>query len=186
VPSTLICALRTTSARPTRLRWKSRSILTFWEPIGFNAAFQAATVLMRLPAACIAVRYQDTALHGYLFKSAHTGAPKPTRIISGGYDSTAEELYFFSAAAAVARGYTCTVFDGPGQGSAIIEHGVLFRPDWEAVVRPVIDFAISRREVDAWRIALLGISFGGYLAPRAASVDTTCCLHRRSRRVLAT
>jgi pimeloyl-ACP methyl ester carboxylesterase len=124
---------------------------------------------MRLPAECIAIPFQGATLHGYLFRSAPDAAPKPTLIITGGYDSTAEELYFFSAAAAVARGYTCIVFDGPGQGSAIIEHGVVFRPDWEAVVQPVVDFAISRREVDASRIALLGISFGGYLAPRAAS-----------------
>ena len=90
-------------------------------------------------------------------------------IITGGYDSTAEEAYFFSGAAAVARGYTCLVFDGPGQGAALIEDGLVFRPDWESVIRPVVDFAVGRPEVDPARIAILGISFGGYLAPRAAS-----------------
>jgi len=90
-------------------------------------------------------------------------------IINGGYDSTAEEAYFFSGAAAVARGYTCIVFDGPGQGAAIIEDGLVFRPDWEAVIGPVVDYAVSRPEVDPRKIALLGISFGGYLAPRAAT-----------------
>ncbi len=33
----------------------------------------------------------------------------------------------------------------------------------------MVDFAQSRREIDPDRIALMGISFGGYLAPRAAS-----------------
>ena len=90
-------------------------------------------------------------------------------IITGGYDSTAEETYFFSGAAAVERGYTCIVFDGPGQGAAIIENEMVFRPDWEAVVGPVVDHALMRPEVDPARIALMGISFGGYLAARAAS-----------------
>ena len=46
---------------------------------------------------------------------------------------------------------------------------MVFRPDWEAVIGPVVDFAVTRPEVDPSRIALMGISFGGYLAPRAAS-----------------
>ena len=46
---------------------------------------------------------------------------------------------------------------------------MVFRPDWEAVIGPVIDHALTLPEVDPARIALLGISFGGYLAPRAAS-----------------
>jgi len=122
------------------------------------------------PAAeAIAIPYGGQSLHGYLFRSTGDVKPRPTLIITGGYDSTAEETYFFSGAAAVARGYTCLVYDGPGQGAAIVEDGLVFRPDWEAVVGPLVDFAERRAEVDPARIAMLGISFGGYLAPRAAS-----------------
>ena len=45
------------------------------------------------------------------------------------------------------------------------------RPDWENVVGPVVDYALTRPEVDPERIALMGWSFGGYLAPRAASAE---------------
>jgi pimeloyl-ACP methyl ester carboxylesterase len=134
-----------------------------------RAAFDAAAALMSPTAERITIPHGDAALHGYLFRAADDGVARPTLIITGGYDSTAEETYFFSGAAAVERGYTCIVFDGPGQGSAIIENGTVFRPDWEAVVGPVVDHALSRPEVDPARIALMGISFGGYLAPRAAS-----------------
>jgi pimeloyl-ACP methyl ester carboxylesterase len=37
------------------------------------------------------------------------------------------------------------------------------------VVRPVVDFALKRPEIDPKRLVLIGWSFGGYLAPRAAS-----------------
>ena len=137
-----------------------------------RAAFEAAVALMSPSAERITIPYKDAALHGYLFRAADDRSPRPTLIITGGYDSTAEETYFFSGAAAVERGYTCIVFDGPGQGSAIIENGTVFRPDWEAVVGPVVDYSLTRPEVDPARIALMGISFGGYLAPRAASRES--------------
>jgi pimeloyl-ACP methyl ester carboxylesterase len=134
-----------------------------------RAAFESAAALMSPAAERIAIPYAGATLHGYLFRAIDGDTPRPTLIVNGGYDSTAEEAYFFSGAAAVARGYTCIVFDGPGQGEAIVEDGMVFRPDWEAVIGPVVDFAITRPEVDASKIALLGISFGGYLALRAAS-----------------
>ena len=135
-----------------------------------RAAFEAAVGLMQPKAERVAIPYEvGVTLHGYLFRAADNGAPQPTLIVTGGYDGTAEELYFYGAAAAVARGLTCVVFDGPGQGAAIIEQGLMFRPDWEAVVKPVVDYTVQLPEVDASKIALLGISLGGYLAPRAAS-----------------
>ena len=53
----------------------------------------------------------------------------------------------------------------------IIDHGVPFRPDWENVITPVVDFLLARPDVDPERIALIGLSFGGYLAPRAATAE---------------
>ena len=46
-----------------------------------------------------------------------------------------------------------------------------FRPDWEAVVTPVVDFALNLPEVDATKVVLHGWSFGGYLAPRTATAE---------------
>jgi len=38
-------------------------------------------------------------------------------------------------------------------------------------VTPVVDYLLTRPEVDPARIALMGISVGGYLAPRAAAFE---------------
>jgi hypothetical protein len=61
------------------------------------------------------------------------------------------------------------MFDGPGQGSALYQRGLVFRPDYEAVFTPVVDWAVEQPGVDGDRLLLSGRSFGGYLAPRAAS-----------------
>jgi dipeptidyl aminopeptidase/acylaminoacyl peptidase len=83
-------------------------------------------------------------------------------------------LYFLGAAAALMRGYNCLTFEGPGQGTVVRKQKLPFRPDWEKVVSSVIDFAVSserQEKVDPQRIALIGYSMGGYLAPRAAAFE---------------
>jgi alpha/beta hydrolase family protein len=80
-------------------------------------------------------------------------------------------MFVCHVAAAVERGYNILLFDGPGQGRCLIHDGLLIRPDWENVVRPVIDYALARPEVDPDRIVLAGWSFGGFLAPRAACFE---------------
>ena len=133
--------------------------------------FRRAAELFDLPPDVLQIPYENTRLPGYFFRASDDGAPRPTVIITNGYDGTVEELYFNNAVAALERGYNVLTFDGPGQGSVISEQGIPFRPDWEAVVTPVVDFALTLPEVDPTKIVLHGISFGGYLAPRAATAE---------------
>jgi len=119
----------------------------------------------------VAIPYDGTTLPGYLYLVDDSDAPRPTVVYNSGYDSTLEESYFAIAAAALARGYNVLAFDGPGQGGALRKQRLVFRPDWEAVVTPVVDFALTRPEIDPTRIAIFGYSLGGYLVARAAAFD---------------
>jgi pimeloyl-ACP methyl ester carboxylesterase len=118
------------------------------------------------------IPYEGTTLPGYLYLVDHSATPRPTIIYTSGYDSTLEESYFAIAAAALARGYNVLAVDGPGQGAALREQHLALRPDWEAVLTPVIDFALTRPEVAPARITLFGYSLGGYLVARAAAFDS--------------
>jgi pimeloyl-ACP methyl ester carboxylesterase len=62
-------------------------------------------------------------------------------------------------------------FEGPGQPTVRREQGLGFIADWERVVTPVVSYCEKLSCVDASRIALLGYSFGGFLAPRAAAFE---------------
>ena len=134
-------------------------------------AFGKAIQFFDTPVELVEIPYENTTLKGYFMSADGTNKPRPTVILNGGYDSCSEESYFFSGAAAVARGYNCLLFDGPGQGGALIVEGVPSRYDWEHVVTPVVNYLLTRKDVEQNRIALMGISFGGYLAPRAASAE---------------
>ncbi len=142
--------------------------------------FADAAALLAPPARPLRIPYEGTMLPGYLFLGDDSGEPRPTVLYHGGYDSTLEEAYLALAAGALRRGYNVLAFDGPGQGSTVRDQGLHFRPDWEAVVTPVTNFAIGLSETDPERIALIGTSLGGYLAARAAAFEhriAACVLH---------
>jgi dienelactone hydrolase len=119
----------------------------------------------------VEIPYEGTTLPGYFYKVDDSGKPRPTVIFHGGFDSSLEELYFFGAAAAVRRGYNCLTFDGPGQGLPAREQKLFFRHDWEKVVTPAVDYAVSRPDVDGDNLALIGMSLGGYLASRTVAFE---------------
>jgi hypothetical protein len=122
------------------------------------------------PIERVAIPYESTTLPGYLFTAGGEG-PHPTLIMVNGSDGSISSLRGSGAAAAVARGYNVLLFDGPGQQSMLFEQNTSFRPDWEAVITPVIDFLVARSEVDSTRLAIYGISQAGYWVPRALAFE---------------
>ena len=52
-----------------------------------------------------------------------------------------------------------------------METGPVFPPGLGKVITPVVDFALARDTVDPKRIALLGVSHGGYWVPRAVAFE---------------
>jgi pimeloyl-ACP methyl ester carboxylesterase len=133
--------------------------------------FQHAGALMDVPAETIAIPFEDRVLPGYFLRPARDGRRRATVVLTGGYDGTAEELYFANGAAALARGYNVLAFDGPGQGRVLTEQQLPIRDDWETVIAAVLDYALARDDVDSDRVALIGLSLGAHLAPRAASAE---------------
>jgi pimeloyl-ACP methyl ester carboxylesterase len=132
--------------------------------------FEKAVESMEPPLEKVKVPYEGTELPGFFYRAKGSNGALATVIVQTGFDGTIEELHG-SALAVTARGLNCLTFEGPGQGSVIRDRGLPFRPDWEKVVTPVVDYVLSRDDADPGRLALIGLSFGGYLAPRAAAYE---------------
>ena len=135
-----------------------------------RACFRAALPLLAFPIDIVEVPFQGVTLTGYFGCPDPSGRPRPTVIMPGGYDGTAEEGYP-AIVAGVQRGYNVFSFDRPGQGAVLYEASIVMRPDWEAVLPVVVDAVVARADVDPNRLVLLGRNFGGYLAPRAAAQE---------------
>ncbi|KAI4136920.1 MAG: hypothetical protein L6R39_007561 [Caloplaca ligustica] len=98
----------------------------------------------------------------------------PILINCGGADSTQEELYFMYGISGPELGYAVLTFDGPGQGMALRKDNIPMRPDFETVVSRMInhltDIANDNPNfgLDLDRIAVAGVTMGGYYALRGA------------------
>jgi dienelactone hydrolase len=123
------------------------------------------------PIEPVKIPYENTELHGFIFRGKSTAQKRPLLILVNGSDGSLLDMWTQGGAGAAARGYDCLTFDGPGQGYALWKQNLHFRPDWEKVITPVVDYALSRPEVDPKRIALQGISQGGFWVPRALAFE---------------
>jgi dienelactone hydrolase len=133
--------------------------------------YEACARLFEPPIEPVEIPYEHTTLPGYFHRVDDSERRRPLLIIHSGFDGSAQEVHVDGARAAVERGYNVLCFDGPGQFGPLHREGLTFRPDWERVVTPVVDFALRLPGVDPEKIALMGMSLGGELAPRAAAFE---------------
>ncbi len=138
-----------------------------------RAAWDRAVDLMPVPGERITIPYEGVELAAYFFRApdAAAGEPRPLVVVNNGSDGATSATWLQGGAAAAERGYHWMTFDGPGQQSTLFELGIPFRPDWEAVLTPVVDAMVARPDVDAARLGLIGISQAGFWVPRALAFE---------------
>jgi esterase/lipase len=133
-------------------------------------AFALGVELMARPIERVEVDSPDGVLPGYLIPSG-TDAPSPIVIFYNGFDVTKEILYGMIGDQFSRRGIACLVIDTPGTGEPLRLRGVASRPGYEVPTAAIVDYLETRSDVDPERIGLLGISLGGYYAPRGAAYE---------------
>lgn len=133
--------------------------------------FRAAAELSGGRIEQIAVPFEGQEMEGYIVRPDNSGRARPTVLFLGGADSWAEELYFLGGTEFPARDLNVVMVDTPGRGSSLRFKQMYSRPDYEVPVAAILDFLEQRSDVAADRIGLVGVSFGGYYAPRAAAFE---------------
>jgi hypothetical protein len=138
-----------------------------------RACWEHVVDLHPVPGERLAIPYEDTTLPAYFFRApdARPGEVRPLVVMNNGSDGATSDMWLMGGAAAAERGYHWMTSDGPGQQAALFEQGIPFRPDWEAVLIPVVDVLVARPDVDPARIALIGVSQAGFWVPRALAFE---------------
>src|SRR6202795_174520 len=130
--------------------------------------YKAALPLMRPMGERVAIPFEGKTLYGVLRHPLQRTPRSPILMMAPGLDSTKEELHAY-AEPFLARGIAILAIDGPGQGEA--EDEIPLCGDYERAASAVVDWIETRAELDAKRIAIWGVSLGGYYAPRAAAFE---------------
>jgi pimeloyl-ACP methyl ester carboxylesterase len=118
----------------------------------------------------ITVPYGNASLRALYYPGPQGAETKPLIMFGGGFDSILEEYYPNFAEAAFERGYSVLTYEGPGQGQALRKYGLTYTPEWEKPVKAVLD-EFLRTHARPSKIVLIGMSMGGYFAPRAAAFE---------------
>ncbi len=102
-----------------------------------------------------------------ILRRPHERERPPLVLLVPGLDSSKEELFAIEGEF-LTRDMATLAIDGPGQSENSVHFAI--RPDWETVIRPLLD-DLERRAlgIDLRRIGLMGISMGGIYGPRAAA-----------------
>jgi hypothetical protein len=137
----------------------------------YAACWSGAAALFDPPVERVEIPYGDAALTGWFLRVDGSRRRRPLIILNNGADGLEKSMYVLGGAGALARGYNCLIFNGPGQGDSLWARKLYFRPDWEKVITPVVDAMLRHPEVDAKRVALIGVSQGGFWVPRALAFE---------------
>jgi len=151
-------------ARPSDPRFHE-----WWEKS--RSCFQQAGRLFNPPIEMVGIPFEGKKLPGYFWRPVNDSQDRPTLVGIGGNDSTLEELMYGMGAGAVCRGYNFFTFDHPGHRGAVhLYPDCVKRHDYEVPYGAALDCLEKYSGVDD-RIALTGLSFGGFAAVRVAAYD---------------
>jgi 2,6-dihydroxypseudooxynicotine hydrolase len=134
---------------------------------GSVAALYRAHRFLDPSAVRVEAALDGAVLAGNLRRPADVARP-PLVLLIPGLDSTKEE-FFHHENAFLARGMATLSMDGPGQGES--GFSLPIRPDYEVAAAAMLDAVAGRDDVDLGRVGAVGVSLGGYYAPRAAAFE---------------
>ena len=126
------------------------------------------------PVERIEIPYEGSTMPGLIFRPDGSTVKRRTMVACLGSDEALAGLWNEIVEGGLERGYTVVMFEGPGQQSMLFERDIPFRPDWENVLTPVVDYLVSLPDtagIDADQLAVYGVSQAGYWVPRALAFE---------------
>lgn len=115
----------------------------------------------------IEVPFEGGTMVGNLRRPGGSGRP-PLVLLLPGLDSTKEEFFHWEEVF-LARGMATLSLDGPGQGET--GYRTHIRADYEVGPIAMLDHLAVRDDLDLQRVGAVGVSLGGYYAPRTAAFE---------------
>jgi esterase FrsA len=129
-------------------------------------AFVRSSESLAPPLEVVRIPFEGKEIVGYLRLPPSTNGPVPIVFAISGLDSRKENLAD-TYGALIEKGIGFFTLDGPGTGQSPVK----VSPTADRVLSRALDYLGSRTEIDPKRIAVHGVSFGGYWASKLAVTE---------------
>ena len=133
-------------------------------------AFAAFARLSTPTIELVEIPYEGTSFPAWFVPANSPESQVAASVYLPGWDSTKEQGIEFALTQAE-RGMATLLCDSPGIGEAVAFRGLVNRYDYEVPSTAALDYLLSRPDIDPARIAVVGLSLGGYRAARAAAFE---------------
>lgn len=125
----------------------------------------------------VEIVHDGAIIPGWFMKAGWGEGRRPTMVFVNGLDSSKEMLVWTRLGAELARRGVATLhIDQPGSGEALRRFGLTAVYDTERWASVVVDYLETREDVDPAKIGMIGLSLGGYFAPRAVAFEPRLAL----------
>jgi esterase FrsA len=129
-------------------------------------AFVRSSESLAPPMEVVRIPFEGKEIVAYLRLPISTDGPVPIVFAISGLDSRKENLAD-TYGALIEKGIGFFAVDGPGTGQSPVK----VSPTADRVLSRAFDYLVSRKEIDPGRIAMHGVSFGGYWASKLAVTE---------------
>jgi hypothetical protein len=138
--------------------------------------FKKSMDLQDFPVEWMDVEYEGFKFPGCFLKPDHSDKKRPAIIVHNGGESHLEDHYFIVGKAAIDRGYNTLLWDGPWDVGCRFHNPDLKAKTFgaekvKAVYKKLVDYVLSRPDVDVHRLVVTGESYGGGKTMVHASCD---------------
>ena len=144
-----------------------REIRTYKKGIGL---YRKARELARDPVEYVEIDFKGGKLPAIFIKAMGEG-PRPCMVFLQGFDSLKEWFFPVIGTQFRERGVSLLVVDQPGAGGALRLYGLAGDAETEHPAGACVDYLETRKDVNKGKIGVMGVSLGGYYAPRAAAFE---------------
>jgi esterase FrsA len=129
-------------------------------------SFVKSTQFLTPPLEVVRIPFEGKEIVGYLRLPSGASGPVPLVFAISGLDSRKENLAL-TYGALIERGVGFFTLDGAGTGQSPVKAS----PTADRVYSRALDYLRTRKEIDANRILLHGVSFGGYWGSKLAFTE---------------
>lgn len=136
-----------------------------------RAAWDLAVSLWPGPARAVTIPGPAGDLSGYEFRPSGTVSVRGTVMMVQGLDTPMSDAPMTGLSEGLRRGWRVVLFEGPGQGAAVLRRGHTLADGWDGIVAAAVEWSTGGGVPGEAPLVLMGVNHGSWFVLDAVVAD---------------